>query len=122
MKRLMWILIVFLIFYTLTRNWGGEAAPSTSQADYSVSGNEEALIEIRAEPKVREAIITEANVLYVSVDDDGTRRDGYASYLCEILKEKKAKADRVKVVKVNSANAPDRDNAYGILLGEAWCR
>ena len=51
---------------------------------------------IKKEPKVKEAIITEANVLYVSVIDDGTRRDGYASYLCEILREKKAKAQIIR--------------------------
>lgn len=83
--------------------------------------NKIALEEIKKEPKVKEAIITEANVLYVSVEDDGTRRDGYANYLCEILKERKATTTWVKVVKVNSINDPNSDNAYGVLLGESHC-
>lgn len=83
--------------------------------------NKLALEEISKEPKVKEAIITDANVLYVSVEDDGTNRDGYAGYLCEVLREKKATTNWVKVVKVNSTNDSNSDNAYGILLGESHC-
>jgi len=54
-------------------------------------------------------------LLYVTVEDDGTRRDGYASYLCEVLNEKKTTTNWVKVVKLNSANDPNADNAYGVL-------
>jgi hypothetical protein len=81
-----------------------------------------AMTAIRAEPKVMDAYVTEANVLYVQVKDDGTRRDGYASYLCQVLKENHSSVDRVKVVKAGSQNDPKRDNAYGILLGESWCK
>ena len=83
--------------------------------------NKLALEEIRKEPKVKEAIITDANVLYITVEDDGTNRDGYASYICEVLREKKATTNWVKVVKVNSTNDPNSDNAYGVLLGESHC-
>lgn len=113
-----------MIFYFLpddNNNVSSSSTPSSTVSG-SLAGNEKALAEIRKEPKVFEAIITDANVLYVSVTDDGTRRDGYASYLCEILRENGAKASRVKVVKVNSTNHPDRDNAYGVLLGESWCK
>lgn len=83
--------------------------------------NKLALEEIRKEPKVKEALITDANVLYVTVEDDGTRRDGYAGYLCEVLNDHKATTKWVKVVKVNSSKDPDADNAYGVLLGEMNC-
>jgi hypothetical protein len=83
--------------------------------------NKLALVEIRKEPKVKEAIITDANVLYITVEDDGTNRDGYASYICEVLQEKKATTNWVKVVKINSTNEPNSDNAYGVLLGESHC-
>jgi len=83
--------------------------------------NQAALAEIKKEPEIKEAIITDANVLYVTVDDDGTKRDGYAQYLCEVLKEKKATTNWVKVMKVNSINDPNADNAFGVLLGEAHC-
>lgn len=83
--------------------------------------NKKALIEIKKEPKVREAIITEANVLYVSVEDDQTKRDGYAQYICEVLREHKSTIGWVKVVKVGSDNDENSDNAYGVLLGESMC-
>lgn len=85
------------------------------------NANITALEEIKKEPKVKEAIITDSDVLYVSVEDDGTNRNGFAQYLCEILNEHKATTKWVKVVKVNSINDPNSDNAYGVLLGESHC-
>jgi hypothetical protein len=87
------------------------------------SQNTQSLLElINQEPKVKEAIITDSNVLYVSVEDDGTKRDGFANYLCELVKEKGSNIMLVKVVKVNSTKDPNRDNAYGVLLGESVCK
>lgn len=78
---------------------------------------------IQSEPQVLDAVITDARVLYVVVRDDGTRRDGYASYLCQTRFDYSgANWERVKVVQVNTFNHPKRNNAYGVLLGEAWCR
>ena len=78
---------------------------------------------IQSEKQVLDAVITEARVLYVGVRNDGTRRDGYASYLCQTMSDYPgASWERVKVVQVNTSNHPDRDNAYGVLLGEAWCK
>jgi hypothetical protein len=87
------------------------------------SQNTQSLLElINQEPKVKEAIITDSNVLYVSVEDDGTKRNGFANYLCELVKEKGSDIMLVKVVKVNSTKDPKRDNAYGVLLGESVCK
>lgn len=78
---------------------------------------------IQSEPQVLDAVITDARVLYVGVRNDGTRRDGYASYLCQTMSDYPgASWERVKVVQVNTSNHPERDNAYGVLLGEAWCK
>ena len=119
MKKILLIIAgVLLVVYLLPK---GNSDSTVSDTKSSI-GNEEALREIKKEPKVKEAILTDANVLYVSVVDDGTSRNGYASYICEILREKNAVANRVKVVKVNSTNDPNRDNAYGVLLGESWCK
>jgi hypothetical protein len=94
---------------------------SESEKPLDNKNNNKALAEIKKEPKVIEAIITDVNVLYVSVKDDGTDRSGYASYLCEILRENKATCNRVKVVKVGTTKHPKANNAYGILLGESFC-
>uniref|UniRef100_UPI004048BAC1 hypothetical protein n=1 Tax=Algoriphagus sp. TaxID=1872435 RepID=UPI004048BAC1 len=97
--------------------------PESIDSKESQNQNSKSLLElINAEPKVKEAIITDSNVLYVSVEDDGTKRDGFANYLCELIKEKGSNIMLVKVVKVNSTKDPNRDNAYGLLLGEADCK
>lgn len=139
MKKVILIVLVVVVGLVVVSKLGGEKEKGTTRNDapdsavvgreneggtgneVSANGNNAALELIKQEPKVKEAIITDVNVLYVSVVDDGTNRDGYASYLCEILREKKAAAKRVKVVKVNSTNDPNRDNAYGVLLGESYC-
>lgn len=76
---------------------------------------------VYAEQKVKDAVITDANVLYVGVQDDGTRRDGYAEYLCQLVRKNNGTVDRVKVVRAGSHTDPERDNAYGVLLGESIC-
>ena len=97
--------------------------PKSIDSKESQNQNSKSLLElINAEPKVKEAIITDSNVLYVSVEDDGTKRDGFANYLCELIKENGSNIMLVKVVKVNSTKDPNRDNAYGVLLGEADCK
>lgn len=80
-----------------------------------------ALAAIRAEPKVKDLIWTSASVLYIAVDDDGTRRNGYAEYICQVLHEYGINDTWVKIVKFGSMDDPSRDNAYGILLGESRC-
>jgi hypothetical protein len=74
------------------------------------------------EPSVKDFVLTEAKVLYISVISDGTRRDGLASYFCQQMKDNGISVDQVKIIKFGSQNHPDRDNAYGILLGESWCK
>lgn len=79
-----------------------------------------ALSKVEAEVKVRSAYINDANVLYAAVIDDGSKRDGYALYLCGEVRD--LGVDRVKVVKYGSTKDPNRDNAYGVLLGECDCK
>lgn len=67
------------------------------------ANNKKALEEIKKESKVTGAIIPDANVLYVSIKDDGSRGDGYAQYLCSILSENKATIKWVKVVQEGTA-------------------
>lgn len=94
-----------------------------SSSAHSPSSRESLLKAVRKEPKVKEAIITDANVLYAAVIDDGTRRDGYAAYLCELVREHDRTVNRVKIVEYGTiVKHPDRDNAFGILLGESWCK
>jgi hypothetical protein len=110
---------------TTTSTTQTETTTTSQKIESGISekdANEKALTEIRKEKKVIEAFLSDANVLYISVKDDGTRRDGYAEYICQVIKENSSKIDRVKITKVGSTNDPDRDNAYGVLLGECYCK
>lgn len=79
-------------------------------------GNKAALAEIRKEKKVKEAILTGANVFYVSVEDDGTIRNGLAEYFAQILIDNKASSKWVKVVEFGTTG---EKYGYGKVLGEA---
>ncbi|WP_375590220.1 hypothetical protein ABWH89_05150 [Hoeflea alexandrii] len=41
----------------------------------------------KEEPKVRDAIWSQNISFWISVDDDGSSRDGYASYMCFVLRD-----------------------------------
>lgn len=100
-----------------------KSSPGPSQIISSpAGGNDKALEALKSEPKIKDVLITDANVLYASVIDDGTNRDGYAEYVCQVLSDYSTSVKKVKIIKFNSSNDPDRDNAYGVLLGEATCR
>jgi hypothetical protein len=118
------ILLSLVAFLYISDFFTHESSPTQRLPSYQGKTvmDMEALAAIRREPKVKDAIITEAGVLYASVLDDGTNRTGYASYLCEVLRENHSTVSRVKVVKFASQNDPKKDNAYGVLLGESWCK
>lgn len=119
-KALGWIVIFILLWYLY-----GLLNPPPQNSKPEVkswsSNYEPFLAKVRSEPKVKEALITDAGVLYASVVDDGTPRDGYASYLCELVREFRVDVKRVKVVEFGTTNHPEKDNAYGVLLGSSWC-
>lgn len=71
--------------------------------------------------EVKDVVLTDVNILYVAILDDGIKKDVYADYICTALKSKGIKVDMVKVVKYGSMKDPKRDNAYGILLGKSFC-
>lgn len=75
------------------------------------------------EKSCKDAIITEANVLYVSVKSDGSSRKGLAEYYCQNLKDNKiTDVEKVKIIAFGTQNNPKRDNAYGVLIGEFDCK
>ena len=111
--------LVFILTMFVLSSCGGDE-PSEKPQDNA--NNKKALTEIRKEEKIKEAFINDASVLYVSVEDDGTKRNGYANYLCEMLHEQNSTIKTIRVMKVGSINDPAADGPYGILLGETECK
>ena len=122
-KTLGWLVFIGIVLVIYVANEVTGKKTETPEQQLKLSrNNAEALVEIIDQPNVLDATITEANVLYAQVNDEGTNRNGYACSLCERLRKYNSTVLRVKLVKVNSSNDPNRDNAYGILLGECVCQ
>lgn len=123
MKKIIAIVIAVVCTYFLMRGLsGGDNQPEAKTPVVNTDSiNAAAVALVMKEPKVKDATITSADVLYAVVLDDGTDRSGYASYLCQVIKDAGADVSAVKIVKLNSQDDPNRDNAYGIELGRAIC-
>ena len=85
------------------------------------ANNLKALQEIKQDPNVVEAILTDVDVIYIGVADNKKNKNFWAETFCDVLKKHNATTKRIKVVQSGSTQNPNRDNAYGILLGEAQC-
>lgn len=82
----------------------------------AAASQESALAAIKKEPKVKDAAWASGSSLWVGVLDDGGRRDGYASYICQVLAEHgAAKGALVKVMDVAAPRGEIRE------LGRIWC-
>jgi uncharacterized protein YbbC (DUF1343 family) len=68
-----------------------------------------------------EVMLTDADVLYISVRDNGVDQSQFAHTICNVLKSNNATTKWVKIVKANSSNDPNADNSYGVLLGDCHC-
>lgn len=118
-----WVKVVaaILLLGALSRAFTSPEKTEPTTGNEPAENIDAALEAIKKEEKVLDLTLTEADVLYISVQDDGTRRDGYAGYICQVLDEYGVRGKRIKIVKHGSQNDPKRDNAYGVLLGEQWC-
>lgn len=78
-----------------------------------------ALEEVKTERAVIEAMFSQSISLWVSVRDDGTRRDGFARYLCLVLSDAGKPTDEFVVVHVWDAAKMARQEM--VELGKAEC-
>lgn len=84
---------------------------------------ESAKIAIRAEPKVKDLLHQQGQAVewQVGVLDDGTSRDGYARYICEILAENGASTPRTQVRIVDITRVSRRETLRSASLGQVAC-
>jgi hypothetical protein len=77
------------------------------------------LFQSNEEKTVKDAVWTSRDILKVGVIDDGSRRDGYADYVCQVLysygfKGKKVWVQVIDIVKLTR-------NGDWVKLGESHC-
>lgn len=87
-----------------------EHANAQAQQVRTDAWRQKALKAVKAEPKVVEAIFPNdaRNSFWASVRDDGTRRDGYAEYLCMSLVENGMPKGSFIVIRIWDARAMAR--------------
>jgi len=73
-----------------------------------------------AEPTVKDSVWTQRGIFKVGVLDNRTERDGYAAYVCEILRERGLREPGIRVHVIDIARLV-RKNEWK-KLGEAACK
>lgn len=78
------------------------------------------LFQSNAEPTAKDAVWTQKDIFKVGVIDDGTNRNGYAQYVCEVLYDEGFKGRQVwvQVIDIIKLN----NSGKWVKLGEARCR
>ncbi len=89
---------------------------ASAQADWRTKALELAT----AEQKVHEATWSQEESLWVSMNDDGTSRDGFASYLCLVLNE--AGRPQGEFIAVTAWDKASMATASPKQLGKAYCQ
>lgn len=72
------------------------------------------------EPKIHEALWSQDLSFWVSVVDDGTKRNGYAQYLCFVLNDAGRPKDEIIIITVWDRAAMAKNNLKE--LGKATCQ
>lgn len=93
------------------RNGNNEIGPNHNAVMSRFKGSEE--------PTAKDAVWTSEKVFKVGVVDDGTRRDGYAAYICQVLYDYgfKGKEIWVQIVDIGKLVQSGKWKK----LGEAYC-
>lgn len=107
-------------------------APTTAPEQPQVVANavnDDALAKARAllekEGQIRDFVLDPANavILQAAVDDDGSRRYGYAEYLCIVLGEAGISLDRAVVRIVDAGRVQQSQGDFrSISLGTVQCK
>lgn len=96
------------------------ASVSQAASGFTQKQLDSALKEIKAEPKVKDAIWASPGVLKAGVYADGTSKDGYAQYLCMVLYDHgfKGKSVLVRVIDIVKLTRDDK----WVNIGKATCQ
>lgn len=110
------------IFTILTLCLFFSCGKSESNKQVEKVRNENIIKLINEEKRVLEVVVTDSNIVYVSLKGDGKSQKGFAEYICQLITDQMPKVNRVKIVEHGTTKHPKKDNAYGILLGESNCK
>ena len=126
MKKIIPFIFLLLILFWCVGRKGKDAGAKTETSISSTKLSHYESIDrlkdiMETEKQVKDYTLTDVGVLYVSVEADGTNRNGLAEYFCQLAKDERLSVNRVRIIRVGSQTDPDRTNAYGVVIGESWC-
>ncbi|MCK5541678.1 MAG: hypothetical protein KAI40_03225 [Desulfobacterales bacterium] len=107
----MFLLMTIIIMSSIHAN-AGSYSVQHDKITKLFQGNEE--------PTAVDAIWTADNIFKVGVFNDGSNRDGYAEYVCMVLKDYgfKGKNIYIQIIDIRKLNL----NKKWVKLGETWCQ
>lgn len=91
--------------------------PASAQASSAQQRAVLAYLKGGKEPTVKDATFTSDSMLKVGVIDNQTSRDGYASYMCQVLADHGVRRVRVQIIDIRKLVQTDK----WVKLGEAGC-
>ena len=74
----------------------------------------------KAEPTAKDAVWTDPKIFKVGVIDNGSNRNGYAEYVCEVLMDEGFRGEKVWVQVIDIAKLINTKK--WVTIGEAHCR
>jgi hypothetical protein len=95
------------------------ASPAFTQSMGEADWKAQAVSLAKAEPQVVDAMFSGASSFWTSALDDGSRRDGFADYLCLVMHDAGMPSGDFYVIRVWDAAAMARDEMKEI--GRAEC-
>ena len=121
MKQILFILFLFIAACNNNSTQNQDMLTKKSSDESVVKDEAAAMLQVKALPKVKDAIISIASVLYVTVDDSTPQKE-FAESVCRLLSKYETSVERIKEVQFGTSTDPKRENAYGIILADVWCK
>ena len=129
-SRVTWLFLILIVLFifgvtTSEKNTSPSAVvkekASVKQVDSMKESRDkvQSIFKSKDEPIAKDALWTSNNIFKVGVIDDGTLRDGYASYSCEVLYEHGFKGKKIWVQIIDIVKLTQNDD--WVKIGEAHC-
>ena len=120
MKFIVIALLLIALLVTCVSGGSDSEESKPSSSDISLGKQNSISQKLMAtEPKVKDAYWSTSKTLLIGVLDDKTRRDGYASYICETLYMEGLKGKDVWVKVIDIVKVANENSR--VVLGEARC-
>jgi hypothetical protein len=129
-SRVTWLFLIFVVLLVFGVTTSEKNITSTSVAKENTAVKQvnsmkasrdkiQSLFQGKKEPIAKDALWTSNDIFKIGVIDDGTKRNGYASYACEVLYEYGFKGKKIWIQIIDIAKLT-LDNDW-VKLGESHC-